>query len=106
MFSVGGDVREPAAPVHELLSAGPIPDPAVEMRRERIILTGDVPSLLHPPSGCVFHTRLSGKEGPASAGLLGCVVCWDQLTTISARIPAAGSTIDARGAASCGARPR
>ncbi len=40
-----------------LLSAVPIPDPELEARREHLVLRGEVPSPLKPPTGCVFHPR-------------------------------------------------
>ena len=57
--------KEPEHPYTEaLLSAIPIPDP--ELKRQRIILAGDVPSPVRPPSGCHFHPRCHLRESLGS----------------------------------------
>jgi oligopeptide transport system ATP-binding protein len=50
-----------------LLSAVPIPDPKLEATRERMVLRGEVPSALNPPSGCGFHPRCPLKVDRCSA---------------------------------------
>jgi oligopeptide/dipeptide ABC transporter ATP-binding protein len=60
--------ERPIMPYTEaLLSAVPIPDPDLSDQRERIVLQGDVPSPIDPPSGCRFHPRCRYRTDVCSA---------------------------------------
>ncbi len=66
VVEIAGSDELYARPLHPytiaLLSAIPIPDPEVEDRRERVLLTGELPSAANPPPGCRFHSRCPFRQ--------------------------------------------
>jgi oligopeptide/dipeptide ABC transporter ATP-binding protein len=67
-----------------LLSAVPVPDPAREKARKRVILTGDVPSPVDPPSGCRFRTRCFLRQELEARGV-DTSICSDQEPALEPR---------------------
>ena len=61
MMEMGSSTALIDSPLHPytsaLVAAVPVPDPEIEATRQRMVLEGDVPSPINPPSGCRFHTR-------------------------------------------------
>ena len=62
-----------------LLSAIPVPDPRVESQRRLVELSGEIPSALHPPSGCRFHTRCPIAQVPG--------ICADEEPPLEEKAP-------------------